>query len=219
MSQSIAAQGAKKRDYWWTVLVIDPLAFPLANFLARKRWLSADQVTWLSLIVGVPMGLFYATGERWGLIAGAVCWFVAFLLDCVDGKLARALGTSSPKGAVLDDLADGSRRASGAFGLTVYLWRFEDGNLFLLAVGYGLLAFLFGQVSGGTRGEPKTAAGGRWTEALGRHRLLPTPGAPDVAAIAFFVGPIAGAVVPALIVADAAFSLAILAIMARMVFR
>ncbi|MCA1708991.1 MAG: CDP-alcohol phosphatidyltransferase family protein, partial [Actinobacteria bacterium] len=161
-------------------------------------------------------GLAYACGERWGLILGGVLWYLAFLTDCVDGKLARALDMSSPKGRILDEIADGGRRLSGALGLTVYLYKTEPGSLFFLAVVYGLVAFYFGQISGGTRPEPQTRVGSGWSEWLARHRLLPTPGAPDIAAIVFLVGPVTGFVVEALIVGDIAFALGILAVMFRM---
>lgn len=213
------ALGAKKRDYWWTVLFVDPLALPLASYLARKRWVTADQVTWLSFFIGVPMGVAYATGERWGLLAGGLLWYLAFLTDCIDGKLARAMGTSSPKGKVLDEIADGGRRLSGSLGLAIYLYRVEDGAAFFLAVAYGLLAFYFGQISGGTRPDPVTKAGSGWSRWLARKRLLPTPGAPDIAALVFLIGPVTGFVVPALIIGDAAFAVGILAVMYRMARR
>ena len=211
--------GAKKRDYWWTVLFVDPLAVPMAAFLGRKRWVTPNQVTWISFFIGVPMGLAYATGERWGLILGGVLWYLAFLTDCIDGKLARAMEMSSPKGKILDEIADGGRRLSGALGLTVYLYRVEDGNLFFLAAAYGLLAFYFGQISGDTRPEPQTRVGTGWAGWLARHRLLPTPGAPDIAATVFLLGPVTGLVVPALIVGDVLFAVGILAVMFRMAKR
>ena len=219
MSYRNVGLGAKSRDYWWTVLFVDPLAMPLAAFLGRKRWFTADQITWLSFFIGIPMGLCYATGARWGLVAGGALWYLAFLTDCIDGKVARAMGTSSPKGKILDEIADGGRRLSGALGLTVYLYKVEDGNLFFLAVVYGLVAFYFGQISGETRPEPRTRAGSRWSEWLERHRLLPTPGAPDIAAIVFLIGPVTGYVVEALMIGDVAFGLGILAIMVRMAHR
>jgi hypothetical protein len=213
------AAGAKKRDYWWTVLFVDPIALPIALYLGRKRWVTPNQVTWISFFIGVPMGLAYATGERWGLILGGVLWYLAFLTDCIDGKLARAMEMSSPKGKVLDEIADGGRRLSGSLGLCIYLYKVEDGNLFFLAVVYGLAAFYFGQISGDTRPEPATRVGSGWAGWLARHRLLPTPGAPDIAAIVFLLGPVTGLVVPALIVGDVAFGLGILAVMLRMAKR
>lgn len=181
--------------------------------------MTADQVTWLSFVIGVPMGLAYASGERWGLAIGGLLWYLAFLTDCVDGKLARAMGTSSPRGKILDEIADGGRRLSGSLGLAVYLYRVEEGATFFLAVAYGLLAFYFGQISGGTRSDPVTKAGSGWSQWLARKRLLPTPGAPDIAALVFLVGPVTGLVVPALVVGDVAFALGILAVMYRMARR
>jgi hypothetical protein len=202
--------GAKKVDYWWTVLAVDPVAVPLTAFLARKRWLTPDQVTWLSLVVAAPMGLVYALG-RIGLVVGAVLFYLSFLLDCVDGKLARATGVSSQKGVVLDAVADGGRRAGGAAGLAVYLWRFEVGfeGSFWLGVAYGLLAFYFAQISGNLRDPDAGPPRGRWARALALRRMTPTPGTPDAAAIVFFFGPVTGLVVPALAIGCGMFVVAI----------
>jgi hypothetical protein len=116
-------RGAKKRDYWFTVLFADPLATPLAGFLAKRRWLTPDKVTVLSLIAGLSVGFFFAIAEPWSLAIGGVMFYVAFVLDCTDGKLARATGITSPKGQALDALADGGRRASASVGLAIAFGR------------------------------------------------------------------------------------------------
>jgi phosphatidylglycerophosphate synthase len=197
-------QGAKRRDYWWTVLLVDPLAVPIAKFVAARRLLSADQVTWVSAVFGLPVGIAFGWGSRAGLIVGAVLFYISFLLDCVDGKVARALGTMSPAGVTIDQIADGARRASATLGLTAYLWKVAephgaDGRFFW-AVIYGLLAFYFGLISGGTRAEAATRVGSRWSQWLAQHRLLPTPGAPDAAGIVFVIGPLFNWVVPCLVI-------------------
>jgi hypothetical protein len=116
-------RGAKKRDYWFTVLLTDPIATPLADFLAKRRWLTPNQVTTLALLAGLSVGFFFATAEPWGLAVGGVIFYVAFVLDCTDGKLARATGITSDRGQALDALADGGRRASALLGLGVAFWR------------------------------------------------------------------------------------------------
>ena len=138
-----------------------------------------------------------------GLVVGAVLFYVSFLFDCVDGKVARALGTMSPDGVTLDQIADGARRASVSLGLAVYLWKVADPNgadgRFFWAVVYGFLAFYFGLISGGTRVEASTRVGSRWSQWLARHRLLPTPGAPDAGRNRFRHRSSIGWVVPCLV--------------------
>jgi phosphatidylglycerophosphate synthase len=190
----ITAHGAKPRDYWWTVLAVDPVALPVVRVLARKRWLTPDQVSFLSLVIGLAVGPVFATATLPGLIAGAVLFYLSFMFDCVDGKLARATGISSPKGELLDRIGDGARRASAGIGLTYYLWRTEDNGDWLWAAAFAILAAYFMEVSGGAeRGEPT----GTIARALARRRLLPNPGMPDVAAIVYVIGPLTSWVVPA----------------------
>ncbi len=219
-------RGAKKRDYWFTVLLTDPVAVPLTNFLAARRLLTPNQVTILSLVIGLSVGVFFATGERWGLIAGGIAFYLAFVTDCVDGKLARATGITSDKGEALDALADGGRRASASLGLGLYLWNVVeparvtigqpvplvvvDRSEILWLLVYVVLAYYFLEISGAVKGEPAGRIRGAWAQRLARYRLLPTPGMPDVQAIVFIFGPLTGLVVPALGVGIAMVSVAIL---------
>ena len=208
-------RGAKKRDYWWTVLATDPLAIPAAQFLARKRWLTPDQVTGLALVTGLLVGPAYAIGTYWSLALGGILFYLAFVLDCVDGKLARALSVTSARGAALDALADGGRRASGSLGLAFFLWR-SDGRLVegksdvLWAIVYAVLAYYFIEISGAEKDPATGGVRGRWSEALAKRRLLPNPGMPDVQAVVFIIGPMTGLVVPALGVGIAMVAFAIL---------
>ena len=192
--------GAKKRDYFWTVLAVDPVAFPIVRLLARKRWLSPDQVTMVSFVLGLATGPLYGIGERWSLAVGAVVYYLSFVLDCVDGKLARLTGNSTERGKALDALADSARRASAILGIIWFL--IYDGDtsaaeLFLAAL-FAVLSFYFMEISGAEKQEPKAGALGKWNSMLAKRRLLPTPGMPDVSAIVYFFGPLTLLIVPAL---------------------
>jgi phosphatidylglycerophosphate synthase len=191
--------GAKELDYPWTVLAVDPLAAPIVRLLSRTRWLTPDQVTELSLVLGLPTGVLYAIGTRSSLAAGAALFYGSFVLDCVDGKLARSLRLYSDRGRRLDALADELRRTSASLGLAVYLWRRGETRDIWWALGFGALTFVFMRVSGAERPESTSIAGGRWRQAMARRRLLPTPGMPDVSAIVYIAGPLSGHIVPALI--------------------
>ncbi len=208
--------GAKKRDYWWTVLFTDPIAVPGVRFLMRRRWLSPDQLSVLAVVFGLCVGPAFALGTRWGLIAGGVLFQLAFIADCMDGKLARALGTGTARGEALDKIGDAFRRASASLGIVLYLFQTDDPgieNAYIFGGIYVVTAYFFFELSGGSEvrqeawfkkdGANQPSEHGGVARALARRRLMPTPGMPDVQATAFVVGPLTGFVVPALWVATA----------------
>ena len=207
------ATGSKKRDYWWTVLFTDPIALPLVRLLARRRWLSPDQVSIVAAVLGGFVGPLFALGTRPGLIAGGLMFQLAFIVDCIDGKLARALGTTSERGEALDRIGDATRRASASVGLAIFLWRSDDHSMeaILVVAVYAVAAYFFIELSGGSEvrqdawfKKPAAAAPPPepkgWSGALARWRLLPTPGMPDVQALVFVVGPVSGFVTEALLI-------------------
>ena len=217
MSEAPAvSHGAKKLDYWWTVLAVDPVALRLVRLFSARGWPTPDQTTVVSLVLGLLVGPAYGLGTRLALIGGAALFYVSFVFDCVDGKLARALGTSSPRGQALDRLADGARRGSASLGLALYLWRSGSTGDVWWALVYGIVSFYFMEISGAQKGPPLSTATGSWSQALARRRLLPTPGMPDVSAIVFVLGPVTGLVVPALAVGIVLISLAIVVTFLRL---
>jgi phosphatidylglycerophosphate synthase len=197
MSDSSPAAGAKRRDYWWTVLFTDPIAVPLVRLLARSGRVTPDQISYLAIVLGLAVGPLFALGTRTGFIAGAVTFYFAFVVDCIDGKLARALQTSSPKGAALDQVGDAARRGSASLGMLLGL-HFSDAYREHLVWGfvYVVLAYAFFELSGAeapaekTRGAFDIESASPWVRWCARRRLLPTPGMPDAQALVFIIGPL-----------------------------
>jgi phosphatidylglycerophosphate synthase len=122
----------KKRDAWWTVLLVDPLATPLVRWTARHTRLTPNQITWAALVLGLGAAACFERADwRW-LIAGAVLYHLSFVLDCMDGKLARLTGTGTVFGSWLDYVFDRIRVLACAIALmggqyertgrVVYLW-------------------------------------------------------------------------------------------------
>ncbi|MFI8090246.1 CDP-alcohol phosphatidyltransferase family protein [Streptomyces sp. NPDC086080] len=96
----------KKRDAWWTVLLVDPVATPLVRWTAKWTRVTPNQITWAALVLGLGAAACFAQGEwRW-LVAGAVVYHASFILDCMDGKLARLTGQGSEFGGWLDYVFD-----------------------------------------------------------------------------------------------------------------
>lgn len=122
----------KKRDAWWTVLLVDPLATPLVRVTARWTRITPNQITWGALILGLGAAGCFAMGDwRW-LIAGALIYHLSFVLDCMDGKVARLTGQGSVFGAWLDYIFDRVRVMACAVALMggqfqrtgdlIYIW-------------------------------------------------------------------------------------------------
>ncbi|MEW2166214.1 CDP-alcohol phosphatidyltransferase family protein [Streptomyces sp. NPDC007084] len=136
----------KKRDAWWTVLLVDPVATPLVRQLALRTRVTPNQITWGAFLLGLASAACFALGDwRW-LIGGAVIYHVSFIFDCMDGKLARLTGQGSVFGAWLDFVFDRIRVAVCAVALmggqyqrtgeTLYIW------LALAVVGLDTLRYI-----------------------------------------------------------------------------
>lgn len=96
----------KARDAWWTVLLVDPLAAPVVRFLANHTRVTPNQLSFLAFLLGLgSAGAFLAADYRW-LVLGAVLFYLAFYVDCLDGKIARLKGTGSTWGQWLDFIFD-----------------------------------------------------------------------------------------------------------------
>ncbi|KUN89730.1 phosphatidylglycerophosphate synthase [Streptomyces bungoensis] len=122
----------KKRDAWWTVLLVDPVATPLVRQVAQRTRITPNQITWGALLLGLVAAGCFARGEWHWLIAGAVVYHLSFILDCMDGKVARLTGQGSVFGAWLDYIFDRIRVMACAVALmggqyhrtgnTLYIW-------------------------------------------------------------------------------------------------
>jgi hypothetical protein len=108
----------KGTDGFFTTFFVSPYSRYIARWAAR-RGLTPNQVTTASMLIGVLAAGAFATGERWGLIAGAVLLQVAFTTDCVDGQLARYTRTFSKLGAWLDSVFDRTKEYLAFAGLAI----------------------------------------------------------------------------------------------------
>ncbi len=124
----------KKVDInWWTEWVCRPPAAVLVYLLKNTR-VSPNQITFLSLVVAAISGaiLVFLPGHAW-LIVAAVVYEFSFVLDCVDGQLARIRGTPSVLGHLLDFLMDEIKALLILGCVTVRLYQSSLDELFLFA--------------------------------------------------------------------------------------
>src|SRR3954452_2593299 len=130
----------KRRDAWWTVWLVDPLASRLVWLVAPWRWVTPNRLTTLAFVVGLGSAVAVWQGTYGWLLLGALLFHVSFVLDCMDGKIARLNGTGSVFGAWLDYVFDRLRGVICAVGLLAGQFR-ESGDFVYVWLA-GLVIFL-----------------------------------------------------------------------------
>ena len=102
----IRARTYKGRDAWWTVWLVDPLASRLVWLVSPWRRVTPNLLTTTAFVVGLGAAAAFWRGTYGWLLAGALLFHLSFVLDCMDGKIARLNGTGSVFGAWLDYVFD-----------------------------------------------------------------------------------------------------------------
>ena len=85
--EDLRRTGAKKRDAWWTVFVVDPVAGPIALLIANRTKITPNQITVASFALGLGAAFSFAFADYPALVLGAVLYYMSFVLDCVDGTV------------------------------------------------------------------------------------------------------------------------------------
>ncbi|HVZ74321.1 MAG TPA: CDP-alcohol phosphatidyltransferase family protein, partial [Polyangia bacterium] len=130
----------KPRDILWNRFVARPLAAVLLVPLARTS-VTPNQVTFATLVVFVCGAAMLALCPGHGALIGAAAILEAsYVLDCVDGQLARWKGMSSPVGAHLDFLMDEIKAFVLVAAVAVRLWRGTHAASWLVEGLLGLVA-------------------------------------------------------------------------------
>ena len=117
-TRSCSTRAVKGVDGFFTTFFVSPYSRYIARWAAR-RGLTPNQVTTVSMLIGILSAACFATGERWGLVAGAILLQVAFTTDCVDGQLARYTRPFSQLGAWLDATFDRAKEYVVFAGLAI----------------------------------------------------------------------------------------------------
>jgi len=95
----------------------------------RKTGITADQLTITGIVMAAAASLAIANGA---LRAGLLLLVLTALPDVLDGAVAKASGTASPRGAFFDSVADRFTDALLLLGVAWYLAGTNDGRIALL---------------------------------------------------------------------------------------
>jgi phosphatidylglycerophosphate synthase len=141
----------KVPDLFWNRYVCRPLAAVVVSAIANSR-ITPNQVTLASFAVGIASAvLLIALPGHVGLLIAVLVYQGSYVLDCVDGMLARWRGIASPAGHLLDFLMDELKAFAllGAAAVRLHLEHPEQpylliglAGLIALASGIALTSFL-----------------------------------------------------------------------------
>jgi phosphatidylglycerophosphate synthase len=124
-------RAVKSDDGLFTTYFVSSHSRYLARWFARQGF-SPNTVTALSLLVAVIGAVTAATGTRAGYVGAALALYVSFVLDCVDGQLARYSLRFSRIGSWLDATFDRVKEYAVYAGLALGSARHGD-DVWLLA--------------------------------------------------------------------------------------
>jgi len=86
------------------VYIHDPIAKSFVAVL-KNTFVTPNQVTYLSVLVGFASGYSFSQGSWISSVAGGLLLELTLILDCVDGQLARAKNMASYWGRLIDGIA------------------------------------------------------------------------------------------------------------------
>lgn len=201
------ARAKKDPDAWWTVLVVDPLAMRVLPLLVERQRITPDGLSMTSLVVALLAGSAFLSDH---LLLGAVLFELHFVIDCLDGKLARVRGLQSPRGGFVDLACDllGTAWCFATLGHVVFAGSAHPTLALLAAVAYVTYTWSTVQRSKAGALEVHAAPAGGW---LARHRMGRIPYGVEVESLVLFLVPLTGRdelVRPALYFATAFFAMA-----------
>lgn len=95
-----------------------PLAFLFVKSIYRTN-LTPNQITLLSMLVGIWSGIMIGIGGSTTILLGAVLLALATIFDCADGQLARMKNNGTAFGRILDGVVDYVYTISAFFGIAI----------------------------------------------------------------------------------------------------
>jgi len=131
-------------DLFWNLYVCRPVAAVLVDLLKDTR-ITPNQITLSAVAVAMASAAMLIAWPGYvGLVSAIVVYELSYVLDCVDGMLARWRGIQSTPGHLLDFLMDEIKAFAmlGAVAVRLFEER-RDPRFLLLGIG-GLVALASG---------------------------------------------------------------------------
>lgn len=126
-------------DYPLTILIINPINLILVRMIGLTS-ITPNQISLFSFFLTAVSACFLASLNSSYQIIGGGLLLLGYLIDCLDGDLARLKNLKSPLGAMLDPILDRCGEIVIVFGISINGWRTDQdpqwlfGGLFLMGM-------------------------------------------------------------------------------------
>lgn len=131
---------ARPDDGFYSTFVVRKLSRRVTG-VAVRTGLTPNAITMIALAVALAAAAAFATGEKRGLILGAILLQVSLVIDCVDGEVARYTRSFSALGAWLDLTTDRIKEYAAYAALAIGASRAGDDAWTLAAATLALQVF------------------------------------------------------------------------------
>ncbi|RKN48513.1 DUF5941 domain-containing protein [Micromonospora endolithica] len=156
----------KERDDFFTTYFVSTWS-PYVTKVSARLGLTPTVVTMISILFAVAAAVLFGVGDRPALVLGGVLLYLGFVLDCVDGQLARYTRNFSAWGGWLDTMADRAKEyvvyAGLGYGATAaghrYGWALAIAAMTLQTVRH-MTDTWYGALHDEAARRPKTTGGG-----------------------------------------------------------
>jgi len=124
----------KKYDKWYGAYVCRRISIYITRALIPLG-ISANTVTFIFLVIGLLACVFFSLGYEYWFLVGAILLHIWYLIDHVDGEIARYRNSSSVSGIYFDKMVHYIVHTSYYFCLGWGVYR-DLGITLAIAVGY-----------------------------------------------------------------------------------
>ena len=128
----------KPREEWWSRVFATPIAHFVLLGVADWRFITPNRLTALSFTLTVLTAILILFGSSKSLVVAGIVLQIAYIIDCMDGQLARYRQTMSQMGSFLDKLSDYIKFPVVLLGLSITA-HYHDGS--------SMASFMFGMLS------------------------------------------------------------------------
>lgn len=109
----------KPREEWWSRVFATPIANLVLLGVADWTFITPNRLTILSFILTILTTTLILSGTSKNLLFAGIILQLAYIVDCMDGQLARYRQTASRIGSFLDKLSDHIKFPIVLLGLTL----------------------------------------------------------------------------------------------------